>query len=51
LPQKQTRRKTGKTGSTGLTRILFAYAAVMAETRVAIGLTSESFSKKPFELI
>jgi hypothetical protein len=27
------------------------YAAVMAETRMAIGLTCESFSKKAFELI
>jgi hypothetical protein len=38
-------------GSSCLTKVLLAYDAVMAETRLPIGLTCESFSKKAFELI
>ena len=51
LAALKTRRTTGKTSSSCLTQALKAYAAQMAETRVAIGFTCESFSKKAFELI
>jgi hypothetical protein len=51
LAALKTRRTTGQTSSSWLTRVLLAYAAVMAETRMAIGLTCESFSKQAFEMI
>jgi hypothetical protein len=46
LAALKTRRTAGQTSSRCLTRVLLAYVAMMAETRMAIGLTCESFRKR-----